>query len=338
MTNHIFKPIKPQSNTIFRGDNLEIMNALPAEFVDLCYIDPPFFTQKDYKNIWGDKQSVLDFGDIKEASFSDKKTYFESHVSNGTKGLDAYLTWIRQRIVQIHRILKKNGSFYCHLDYHAVHYVKVMIDEIFGYNNFQREIIWSNETSAGFKAQAQNWIRGHDTILYYTKSRKMGFNKQFFPLSEKTIKRYDKEDKDGRKYKIYNDKNGSTRKVYLDQSHGRPVTDVWTDIMSFQTINNTGEYLNYPTQKPLALLERIIKASSNEGDIVFDCFAGCGTAMHAAHSQKRKWIGIDVSPTAIKVNKKRLEKAKAKVIVIDENELPVELGSNQGQRKLKKSA
>ena len=120
-----------------------------------------------------------------------------------------------------------------HLDWHAAHYVKVEMDKIFGYDNFRGDIIWSNETSSGFKAQANKWIRGHDSILYYTKSDEFCFNKQHGPLDERTVRRYDKIDPQGRRYKIYIEKNGAKRIVYLDKSKGRPVSTVWTDIPSF---------------------------------------------------------------------------------------------------------
>ena len=212
------------------------------------------------------------------------------------------------RLIEIRRILKDSGSIYLHCDPTMSHYLKLVLDCIFGEDNFQREIIWSIGTSSGFKSQANNWIRGHDTIFYYSKNETPKFNKQYFTLDEKTIKRYDKVDKDGRSYKIYYDNERVERKVYLDKSKGRPLTDTWTDIIGFQTINNTGEYLNYPTQKPLALLERIIKASSKKGDVVLDPFCGCATTCIAAEKLERKWIGIDVSHKAYELVKLRLEK------------------------------
>lgn len=381
MSNPKYKTIKPQTNTIFRGDNLAIMGAMPDGFVDLCYIDPPFFTQRDYKNIWGDKHSVLDWDSSQLDGFFDTKDFFEKHVHNSEKGITAYLVWLRLRLQEIHRILKKNGVFFLHLDYHAVHYAKVMCDEIFGYNNLRNEIIWKR-TVGGSNTSKSQFGNTTDTILFYSKSNNWNFEMQYEAYDESYIKtHYSNLSKDGRRYQlgdltspshnpstIYeykghkppkngwrwnldkmkemhkngyvhfpNDKNKRLRQIrYLDEQKGVPLSNLWIDIppVNSQAKEDTG----WPTQKPSALLERIILAASKEGDLVFDCFAGCGTSMHAAHKLRRKWIGIDISPTAIKVNKKRLEDVKAKVDIIDEHDLPVELGSNQDQRKLKKSA
>jgi site-specific DNA-methyltransferase (adenine-specific) len=385
MVDSIYKPLKAVSNTIFRGDNLEIMRALPEECVDLCYIDPPFFTQKDYKNIWGDKESVLDWDAKKLDGFFDTKDFFEKHVNNGEKGLVAYLSWLRFRLVEIHRLLKKGGSFYCHLDYHAVHYVKVILDEVFGYKNFRNEIVWQRKSggSGASNGEPRNYPNSADLILFYSKGDSWTYNQQYFPHGEEYLeKAYRHVDENGRRFRIDNiakpeydpkyvypykgyappekgwrypietmrrlDKEGRLHfpknkdgriqvKRYLDEMSGIPVSNIWTDIGVLQ--NNSAEKTGWPTQKPVALLERIIKTSSNEGDVVFDCFAGCGTAMHAAHNLKRKWVGIDISPTAVKVNKKRLIEAKAKVEDIDENDLPVRLKSiDKSSTKQKKSA
>jgi len=383
MSKSMFKAIKPQSNTIFRGDNLEIMKALPDESIDLCYIDPPFFTQKDYKNMWGDRESVLDWDGQKLEGFFDTKDFFEKHVHNGEKGLVAYLSWMRMRILEIHRILRPTGSLYLHLDHHAVHYMKVILDEIFGYKNFRSEIIWKRKNGINSAGAIRSFGSTFDTILFYSKSEKYTFEPQFTKLDEDYVKKhYRHNDNDGKgpyqlapliapsdsptlkydfmgyktpargwrwtkdrmtqaykagKLHLPKDKSQQIRqKQYLNEMKGNPITNIWDDIGMVQ--KQSAEATGWPTQKPVALLERIIRTSSKEGEIVFDCFAGCGTSMHASHNLKRKWIGIDISPTAVKVNKKRLEKVKAKVTVIDEHDLPVELGTSQGQRKLKKSA
>lgn len=357
---------KPKSNTIYRGDNLHIMKTMASESVDLVYIDPPFFTQRDYKNIWGDKESVLDYEDVK-FEFKDTKSFFEAHVHNGSKGLHAYLTWMRARLQQVHRIMKPNASLYLHLDYHAIHYMKVILDEIFGYDNLRNEITWKR-TVGGSNTSKKQFGVTTDSILFYTKSRKKWtFNVQYKPYDESYIKsHYSKETKDGRKYQLDNltapsynpntiykykgfeppkngwrwtkekmkemdqlgyvyfpeNKNKRLRQIrYLDEQNGVPISNLWDDIppVNSQAKEDTG----WPTQKPVALLERIIKASSSEGDVIFDCFAGCGTAMHAAHNLKRKWVGIDISPTAIEVNEKRLTELGAKVNVVDEDEMNI---------------
>lgn len=216
----------------------------------------------------------------------------------------AYLSYIAERLAECHRVLKDTGSIYLHCDPTASHYLKAVMDAVFNSGNFRREIVWSNEDSSGFKSKAKNWIRGHDTLLYYCKSsRDSVFNKQYLPLSESTIRRYDKKDDQGR-YKIYRTKNGDERKVYLNKARGRSMSSVWTDIASFQTVNNTGERTGYPTQKPVALLERIIKASAAKGNLVLDPFCGCGTTIAAARNLGLDWVGIDISPLAIDVIRK----------------------------------
>ena len=158
----------------------------------------------------------------------------------------AYLTYMAERLEQMHRLLKETGSIYLHCDAAASHYLKIVMDAIFGPRWFRRELIWSNEDQSGFKSQANNWIRGHDTIFYYRMSEKTEFNKQYNPLSSRTIKRYDKIDEQGQRYKIYNEAKGP-RRSYLKEDRGSATASVWWDIPSFQTVNNTGEYLGYRT-------------------------------------------------------------------------------------------
>lgn len=348
-------------NTIYQGDNLAIMQEMPDVFVDLCYIDPPFFTQKDYKNIWGDKESVLDYENVQSLNgFKDTKDFFERHIHSGAKGLNAYLEWMRIRLVEIHRILKPTGSFYCHLDYHAVHYVKVILDEIFGYDYFKSEIIWRRSNPKGLVSKT--FANNYDAILYYTKSDNYKWNSIFEPLTEKYIKQFytHVDSKTGRRYQLgplnnpssnrpnltyewkghkrvwrwtmermkkadkeglisYSSTGLARQKIYLDERKGRAIDNIWLDIKNLQ--GKTKEKTGWPTQKPVSLLERIIKASSNEGDLVFDCFAGCGTSMHAAHNLKRKWIGIDISPTAVDLIKKRFSLLDIDIKVIENDSI-----------------
>ena len=289
-----------ETNVIYCGDSKDILKRLPENSIDLIYLDPPFFSQKYYENFWdvGKKDNPI------KTQFSDKEweklrksiqpnilkmyEHTEERWKGGkSKGIYVYISYMRERLEQCWRILKPTGSIYLHCDWHAGHYLKQMMDEVFGYNNFLREIIWSIGTSSGFKSQANMWIRGHDTLLYYKKGKNYTFNKQFSPLDEKTIRRYDKIDNNFRKYKIYYNSKGEKRIVFLDRSKGRPMTDVWTDIIGFQTVQKKGEYLGYPTQKPEALLDRIISTSSKEGDIVLDPFCGCGTALAVAKKLNR---------------------------------------------------
>lgn len=325
--------IQPKTNTLYCGDNLAIMRAMPDELFDLIYIDPPFFTQRDYKN-----------NTIDNSGFKDTKDFFEYHIQSDAKGLLAYLEWVNVRLLELHRILKHTGTIYVHVDYHAVHYIKIILDKIFGYKNIRNEIIWVRGNVKGAKAVGNQFARNHDSILYYTKSDEFTYNRQYIPYSDEYIENtYVHDDGDGRglyqtqplgtrskegiaklrkEGRIFKTTNGRERvKYYLNQMNGVAMDDVWTDILEVQS--NSKEKTGWPTQKPIALLERIIRASSNEGDIVFDCFTGGGTTMTAAHNLKRRWVGIDISPEAINISKTRLEEAKASVEVITEIVNPI---------------
>ena len=220
--------------------------------------------------------------------------------------MKSYLNMMAVRLLKLRRVLKPTGSLYLHCDPTANAYLRVLLDSTLGAESLRRELVWSNGDRSGFKSQARNWIRGHDTILYYTRTEDYVFNKQHQPLAASTIRRYDKIDETGTRYKIYRDKNGRERRVDLKKNQGAAIGSVWTDVRSFQTVNNTGEQVGYPTQKPLALLDRIIKASSKPGDIVLDPFCGCATACVSAESLGRQWIGIDLSEVAAQLVESRL--------------------------------
>ena len=289
-------------NKLIWGDNFLVMSSLLEQFagkIDLIYIDPPFATGADFsfETLVGETNEKI----LKEQTIIEEKAYRDTW----GRSMDSYISMMYKRLALMRDLLAENGSIYVHCDWHVNSNIRLLMDEIFGRELFQREIIWSIGTSSGFKSQANNWIRGHDTIFYYSKSKSPNFNKQFLPLDEKTKKRYDKCDNKG-PYKIYKNKDGTTRKVYLDSSKGRPITDCWTDIIGFQTINNTGEYVNYPTQKPEALLKRIIKASSNEGDLVADFFCGSGTTSAVAEKLGRRWIACDLGRWGVHTTRKRL--------------------------------
>ncbi len=260
-------------NTVYLAENLGFLKNLESKFIDLIYIDPPFYSGVDYK----------EFSDLWQS-------------------LDEYLDFITERSKEIHRVLKENGSFYFHCDPNAVFDLKIILDNIFGRKNFRREIIWNGGSVSGFKSQVKGWVRQHDNILYYTKSENFTFNKQFTPYKEEYIKKmFRYKDSDGRLYR----KRREGRQ-YLDSKPGNAIGDVWNDIYSFQTITRSKEYVNYPTQKPEKLLERIILASSNEGDIIADFFCGSGTTIVVAKKLKRNWIGVDNNPRAIELCKNRL--------------------------------
>jgi len=304
---------KPSSlidtRVVYCGDCLEQLQNLPDDCIDLIYIDPPFNSNRNYEVFWGETK--------------EKRAFEDRHAST-----QAYIDYMRPRCVELSRVLKKTGSFYYHCDWHASHYVKVMLDQIFGQNNFQNEIVWQRTTNTGSsKAIARKFSADHDVVFYYVGSPKYTFNKQYRPYSEKYIKhyyiyddgdgrgcyqvqalktysqsRYEQLQKDGR---IVPGKGKILRfKDYLAGKKGVPVNTIWTDIEPVNPIG--GEKLGYPTQKPISLLDRIIKTSSNENDIVLDAFCGCGTALASAQNLGRQWIGIDISPTACRVMAKRL--------------------------------
>jgi DNA modification methylase len=321
------------AQSIYCGDNLDHLRRMSDSCVDLIYIDPPFNSDRNYEAFWGETHETRSFEDRHEST-------------------KAYIDFMRPRCVELARVLKDTGSLYYHCDWHAGHYVKVMLDQIFGENRFQNEIVWKRQSSHGDSKQgAKHYGRLHDTIFYYTKGVEYTWNQQYEPYSEDYLNNFysNVEPGTGRRFQ-YGDLTGPggaakgnpqyeflgvTRywrysrekmeqlhrngliefrpkgkvprlKRYLDETKGLPLQSVWTDIRPL--INFGKEALGYPTQKPLALLERIIKASSDPDDIVLDAFCGCGTALVAAQSLDRRWIGIDVSPTACRVMAQRLEK------------------------------
>ena len=367
---------KPSSlvdtRVIYCGDNLEQLEKLPAQCVDLIYIDPPFNSNRNYEVFWGETK--------------EKRAFADRH-----ENTRAYIDYMRPRCEQLARVLKKTGSFYYHCDWHASHYVKVMLDQIFGENNFVNEIIWK-------RADTHNDALAHfpvvsDSIFFYGGGSKYTFNRQHTAYPEETLRswyiwlelpdgstrRMTREEIENQSvptgarrfntadmsaplgggmaainkttgkpngwyvYKGYKPSERGWRyslermteldergllifpkskggrimlKRYLDEQAGPLLGNVWTDISQIRA--NTAESLGYPTQKPLALLERIIQASSNENAIILDAFCGCGTALVAAQKLKRQWIGIDISPTACRVMAKRLKDKK--VCGLPENE------------------
>ena len=313
---------------IYCGDNLEQLKKLPDACVDLIYIDPPFNSNRNYEVFWGETK--------------EKRAFADRHESTR-----AYIRYMRPRCAELVRVLKKTGSFYFHCDDHASHYAKVMLDGIFGENNFLNEIVWKR---TGARSDAKGWNQLHDTLLVYGGGGEATWNPQFEEYSDEYIgTKYTHDDGDGRLYRLDNITSPNPRpnmmyewkghaspekgwrysretmaqldeegriwypnhkskrpqlKRYLDEMHGIPMGSVWTDIAPINS--QAAERLGYPTQKPLALLERIISASSKENDIVLDAFCGCGTALVAAQNLRRQWIGIDISPTACRVMAKRL--------------------------------
>lgn len=324
-------------NKIFWGDNLQVMSHMLKEYrgkIDLIYIDPPFDSKADYKK----KIEIKGLGKAESDTSSFEEKQYGDIWTN-----DEYLQFMYERLILMRELLSEEGSIYVHLDEKRVHYIRAILDEVFGPSNFRREIIWDITVLSGFKSKAQNWIRGHDVILYYAKNNsKVKFNKLSQPHSKKYLNRFDKVNEDGRRYfdgrgerryldeviekgKPFGDVWGDTLsyqclryqvselesfddlKIFVRELEGdRTISNVWGDIMSFQQIPTSVENSGYPTQKPESLLERIILAASNPGDLVFDCFMGSGTTQAVAMRLGRRFIGADINLGAIQTTTKRL--------------------------------
>ena len=263
-------------NAIYEGDNIEILNKFPNNSVDLIYADPPFFSNRHY-------EVILEDGAEKRA-FQDR----------WQGGIEHYTTWMEPRLRECYRVLKETGTTYLHCDIHANAHLRILMDKIFGENNFRNEIIWCYR-GAGYPKK--DFGRRHDTILRYSKTAKYTFN------LDDVREEYAETTKERFKHYIGNvRKSGDFGLQKLNPLGKQP--DDWWEIQPIAP--SAKERLGYPTQKPLVLLEKIIKASSNKGDIVLDPFCGCGTTLVASHKFGRRWIGIDVSPTACKLMMKRL--------------------------------
>lgn len=327
----------PANRSIYNADNLSVLRAFPDSCIDLIYLDPPFNTRKEQRTefyVYDDAWSMHELDAMEHGQFAaaHPDLYAITQVAQTAQDshTKAYLIMMALRLVELHRVLKPTGSLYLHCDPKASHYLKIMLDTIFGMDDFRNEIIWARKQDTHNLATKQCG-RAHDVILWYAMSDATKYNKQFTDYSEDYIKSaYKHKDKNGtyRTLPCTNDAGGNrpyefkgiTRawrftksrmqqmyddnllvqatptspfqyKKYLDYSKGVPVQDLWLDI---NAVRGKKENLGYPTQKPIALLERIIKASSNEGDLVLDPFCGCATACVAAERLNRQWVGIDL--------------------------------------------
>ena len=285
---------KDWKNKLIWGDNKLVMSSLIkqgwAGKINLIYIDPPFFTGSDFtiRTKLGNEKIE------KEPSIIEERAYKDTWGG----GIASYLKYMYERLVLMRELLAENGSIYVHLDWHVGHYVKCMMDEIFGYENFRNEIVWKYKSSAPPKNDFQ---RNHDIILRYSKSDNYFYNTQYDSYTESTIKRFDKVDKKGKRYKMVT--KGKEQFIVYMKDKGTPADDVWY----YQIIvGGASESLNFVTQKPETLLKRIILASSNPGDIVADFFCGSGTTLAVAEKLGRRWLGSDLSKFAIHVTRKRL--------------------------------
>ncbi len=268
-------------NELYMGDNLELVQQLPVSYMDLIYLDPPFFAKRDFSNVSNADKEIREFSDT-------------------WKNLNEYLKFLFVRLNRMKMLLKPTGSICVHLDWHAVHYVKVYMDRLFGYDNFRNEIIWCY---SGANVATMCFPKKHDTILWYSRSKDYTFNPQDV-LIERTsdwdIGKVGTEDIDGNMYTIKYGKKVIMRNEY--SLRGKIPEDWW----QISIIPPTSEERMYPTQKPYSLIERLVKALSNSGDIVGDFFSGGGTTLLASQKLGRKWIGCDKNPQAIEVIKARL--------------------------------
>jgi site-specific DNA-methyltransferase (adenine-specific) len=309
-------------NTLYYGDNLDILrNYIPDESVDLIYLDPPFNSNRTYNVLFKDESGIQSSAQI--AAFEDTwhwdlntEAIYKELVTSPeipskvslmisslrefleTNQLMAYLTNMTIRLVELHRVLTPSGSLFLHCDPTASHYLKIILDTIFSNKSFRNEIIWHY---LRWPAKQKNFQRMHDVILFYSKEYQNNtFNTLLEPLSTGTLKRWK-----GKKSKVeFDGEKRLVTQMTEEDSPGRPMDDVW----DIPVINSQAkERLGYPTQKPLALLNRIIEAASEPGDVVLDPFCGCGTAIASAQSLGRQWIGIDITHLAIALIKYRLE-------------------------------
>ena len=363
-------------NVLYYGDNLDILrHHIPDDSIDLIYLDPPFNSQATYNVLfreesgavshnqieafedtwhWGDATAQA-YDEVIRGPHQQVARMLKSMVDGlGHNQVTAYLAMMAIRLMELQRVLKESGSIYLHCDPTSSHYLKMLLDAVFGPKQFVNEIIWKRTPAKAL--MTRRLPSNHDTILCYGKSEAGTWNlaATFDPydpddLDEKTAAKYTHRDANGRLYQLDNLINpnanrpnltyeflGVTKvwrwtkermqaaydaglviqprpggvpryKRYLDEQRGKPLGDVWTDISPINS--QARERLGYPTQKPLALLERIISASSNPGDVVLDPFCGCGTAVHAAHKLGRRWIGIDITHLAIGLIRRRMQDA-----------------------------
>ena len=355
--------------TIWTGDNLDIMRGMNSKSVDLIYLDPPFNSNRNYSAPVGSKAAGAAFKDTWTLSDLDVawmgliadeqpamyRVLQAAGLTHG-KGMQSYLCMMGVRLLEMRRVLKDSGSIYLHCDPTASHYLKLLMDAVYGQRNFRNEVVWERTLPKGL--MTRRLPNSHDLLLAYQKSETATWNEEavFRPYDEghldaKTKSQYSRRDADGRRYQLTSLLNpnrdrpnltyeflGVTRvwrwteermreaydqglvvqtapgrapryKRYLDEQRGRPLSDVWTDTPPA----SGNETIGYPTQKPLALLERIIKASSNEGDMVLDPFCGCATACVAAENLGRQWVGIDLSEKAVELVNMRLQKSMGRL-------------------------
>lgn len=302
------------NNLVIRGECLSACAYLKENNikVDLVYIDPPFASGADYaKKVYIRRNPKVDEA-IKKAETelnNDDLKAFEEKMYGDVWNKEAYLNWMYENLLAIKSVMSETASIYVHLDWHIGHYVKILIDEIFGEDNFVNEIVWCY---TGGTDSSKSFGKKHDNIFLYSKAENYLFNGDYMPFSEGALKRFNKQDEKGR-YKENKLANGRIYKTYMKEE-GRLVPDYWM----FPIVNKTyDESVDYATQKPEALLGRIIKASSNEGMVVADFFGGSGVTATVAHKLKRRFITCDVGINSIQTMRDRLVANKAEFEILE---------------------
>ena len=290
--------IKP--NALFTADNLYVLNGMNSACIDLIYLDPPFNSKRLYKAPVGSKAAGAAFEDMwswKDVDsalmvrLSETHPFLVDYITAieriHSKAMMAYIAYMAQRLFEMHRVLKPTGSIYLHCDPTAAHYLKVIMDRVFGKSNFRNEIVWCY---SGGGIPVGDFPRKHDTILRYTKTDSYSFHVERKAYKENT-----------QQVGKHSTLSGGQA---IDLKRGTPVTDWWTDIKTVTGWNP--EKTGYPTQKPLALLDRIIRASSNKDEVVLDPFCGCATTCVSAQQLGRQWVGIDLSNKTEEMIRERL--------------------------------
>ena len=291
-------------NRLIWGDNKLVLSSLLEEFagkVDLIYIDPPFATGADFSY----RTQVGDADVNKLPSMMEEVAYRDMW----KEGVESYVPTMHEFMLGMHRLLTPSGSIYLHCDPTASHALKLTMDGVFGGGNFRNELVWRKYGGRKNNARSK-FSTQQDVLLFYAKSSTATFNVQYEPISQIEMdKEYKFTDEDGRRYRLSRGRNyqlrGEQRRIYLDQQPGSAIGSLWVE-KGLQLNTSSRERTGYPTQKPEALLERIIKASSNEGDLVLDCFVGSGTTAAVAERLGRRWVGVDIGRFAIQTTRKRL--------------------------------
>ena len=382
------------TNTLYYGDNLEVLRRyVKDESVDLIYLDPPFNSNATYNVLFAEKDGSKAASQIKAFDDTwhwnlDAETAYIELVERGGQVADAmrafrtllgdndmmaYLAMMAPRLVELRRVLKPTGSIYLHCDPTASHYLKLIMDAVFGIQNYRNEIVWKrvHTVKGNFGQGSRLFGQNTDSIIFFSKMDSYLFNPVFKEYSKDYIQKFFRfTDHNGRRFRlismigpggaskgnpqyeflgvtrywrysrermnklfeegmIVQTKEGAVpqRKLFLDEGFGVSIQSLWEDIQALSA--SSSERLGYPTQKPVALLERIIKASSNEGDVVLDPFCGCGTAIDAAQRLNRRWIGIDITHLAITLIKHRLRTTYGDDLKFDIVGEPVDLASAQ---------